>query len=1366
MRRFSLFLGMIGLALSIGSPASAQTGQIPHMELVRGLRANGLPDLALEYLDQLKAKNPSPEIVVVLPLEYARTWLDLAADETEDAKRRDLIAKAEERLEVFIKSSKTHPLLPQANVELARLISLKGKGIFLKARKIDKEPKERLDLRNKELARARDTLKKAATQYQNTITILEGQLKQLEKDPPTPLSTQRRKELSQFLMKSMLDQAIVLYDTGETYDEKGTSAEVEQRGNQFNAAKKVFEKLMYLDEKEPICWQARAWAAQCDFQAGEDENAKRAFAEIMAKKAVPAAAAGVRVSRYFGIFRAFDKDARTERQRWERAEKEAGDWLRDYPTYRNTQEGTGARYYYAFMKYTIGRSDLQYDKDGKRAIGFKNLDAKTRLDDAQRLFRDLAETDNEFSEKANRFRSIILVSTADAAGHGDSPPPESLGSFEVCYLMAQVQIARLAQFRNDQVAMTEEPKKEDPKKEPAKKEPAKKDVTPKAADKKDEPKKEPEKMAAPAGANDYAKEEQRRFSNAMRYLEYGLKLATPKDSIREVFNAQLFLVDCYRKLKLYPQAAILGDHLAHNYPKLPRASLAAQIAIQAYNIAHRKVVKEGDEPSPMPTADVNRLRSAADFLVKTWPTEAAADEARHILGFFILREAREKEKEDKSPDRFIEAWKIYADIRDSYPAVYPARNELAGLMFNLVRPRDAENASILTQRIADNIKKYSDPKDPKIGKMWPRTLDLLANLPAPDEDCLLGDAASYLDSRSTLALLYQLENKYDKALLVGNQIIQTLPKFDALKTDDPDLSPQQKENNVKSHVHYINTGRNIVLAAARSKAFKQFNDEKNYAAVAETLNPLIAEMQKDFAKPAPAEITPAFKRLRETQRAILVLALQTAVQDQKVDRAAELVELLDQSGNTVEDNQAMLRSMVANVRGQIDALEKDNKVDDATKLKEGFTTLLDKISAKGDKLPVSMKMFIAQGYTGVDAFEKASGLLEEIRKVSPQKPAPLPKDPTEKQQQDFNDATAAYEASLSIKKQVDYALVRNYRQAKNYDAALKLLTEIIGPVTWKMPILPKDQIKNYWAFSSLQVRKEKAAILEEVAAAAPAKAPANAPKGAPTKATHWGNAVQEWVAIIKVFAPSLPAMPKEIDPEKEKLDPKAVAEVNKKSQSDEAKDRTDATAKFSEMLSKILPLKGDNFQQMVKRIQSEDEKVSGDALNRTTEFMKQFRNVEVTDLADLCLKGEARSIADEDSRKRFEAAIKSINTAVIQNRARRGEEATNAANKRKMFFELFFEQKRCTVMAYTDIGQDSLGGKDEFEAKFRKLAKDFHDLEIALESDVEVIDPKTNKKKKDRQVPESLVPLKERIAKLINDNKFLKPAYKSVLAGN
>jgi hypothetical protein len=79
MRRVFLLIAVVGL--STVTPALAQSP--PHMELVRGLRTNGLADLAMTYLDELKASNPPPEIKVILPLEYARTRLALAAQEND-----------------------------------------------------------------------------------------------------------------------------------------------------------------------------------------------------------------------------------------------------------------------------------------------------------------------------------------------------------------------------------------------------------------------------------------------------------------------------------------------------------------------------------------------------------------------------------------------------------------------------------------------------------------------------------------------------------------------------------------------------------------------------------------------------------------------------------------------------------------------------------------------------------------------------------------------------------------------------------------------------------------------------------------------------------------------------------------------------------------------------------------------------------------------------------------------------------------------------------------------------------------------------------------------------------------------------------
>ena len=1152
MRCFALVLGLFALTLDNGSLAFAQTSQRPHLDLVRGLRKESMPDLALKYLDQLSGEKPDPGIEIMLPLEYARTWLDLAAIENEEGKRSALISQAKRKLEVFIAANPKHQLAPQANVELARLLSVQGKTLIRKARRLEDKNEQKTAMDN-----ARPILKSASDKYLATVGLIDAQIKQLDSDT-SPVGKKLLRELKEFRLTSQLDQGINLFSMGDTYIGDETK-DVDERGKAYSSAKKIFERIMYEDDKLPICWIARAWSAQSDMKAGDEGAGNKTMNELLLKKNVPAAAAGIRVGRYFTILNNFENSAKDPAKNFLDLEKNTTEWLRDYVPYRDTAEGQGARYYLALSKRFLGASAILRDKNNK--ITGITVAGKARFEEAQRLLKDLSEGDNEFSERATRTRSQILVTIADADGHGDAPPLESLGTFERCYLMAQVQAARFNQFKTGG-------------------------------------------GKSPPPEADVKKEEHRRFLSAIGYLEHGLTLANAsKDSVREIFSAKLFLVGCYFQLKMYPQAAVLSEFIARENPGMSKASTAGMVAVQAYNQsqidlrrqkAKVQMPEDPDEQKKFEAiwdakfkADVEHIRRAATFMVKQWKDEAAADESRHILGFLAIREKK-----------WEEAWTHYSEIQTGYVALQAARLELAGVMFTIVYPTDeVKDAKRFNQIAKDHIKLHE--------KQWTKTIALLEAVPMPAENCSLSDAIAFLDSRAQLARMYALEGSQAKAHKTAEAMLPAIGKFDVLTDDNIAKLKEMYPNLPVQKASLVFTAQNLLLNSIRALAYEQY-EMGDHAGVAEKLNPLIEEIKKDFDKDTKADDNQAFQTLRKSQKHTVVLALQSSVQDGKIDRASELIDILEKSGGSADESQNMLQSLVNSVRGKIVELEADKndkgKIAEAKVLKEGFAKLLEKIAGR-EKLPIKMRLFLAQGLGSVDAFAKAAEQLEIVRKTpTPPKPAPLPENATDAQQNEFKLQFEAFENANKFAQQSQFLLAKNYRQAKDYPNAIKIFDEIIivGKPVPGQAILPKE--KRGWGYASLNVRREKAMTLEAIAKAAPKDA---------SSARLWGAAVQEWVALSKIFAPELVAVPKQLAPADE---------------------------------------------------------------------------MKLTD----------------------------------QERAKRAKDSETNANKRAVYFELYFEQKRCSAMAYHSLGADlaTKGDKVTYEEKFATLAKGFHDLQTKNKTDL------------------------------------------------
>jgi hypothetical protein len=119
-------------------PEPAIDGPPNPLDLVRGLRQEGLSDLAVELIGELDKKAGVPAAVKAeLPLERARCLLEAADDEPDEATRLSLVGEAKDGFATFLKNSPAHPRAAEAYLSLARLTSLEAKAQLAKARRID-----------------------------------------------------------------------------------------------------------------------------------------------------------------------------------------------------------------------------------------------------------------------------------------------------------------------------------------------------------------------------------------------------------------------------------------------------------------------------------------------------------------------------------------------------------------------------------------------------------------------------------------------------------------------------------------------------------------------------------------------------------------------------------------------------------------------------------------------------------------------------------------------------------------------------------------------------------------------------------------------------------------------------------------------------------------------------------------------------------------------------------------------------------------------------------------------------------------------------------------------------------------------------
>jgi hypothetical protein len=979
------------------------------MELVRGLRTNGLADLAMTYLDELKASNPPPEIKVILPLEYARTRLALAAQENDEAKRNNILNTARAEFDTFINSNPGHPQTPFANIDVARLNGLKGKTLYSKARWIS-NPEAKM----KKMEEARVLFKKAADQYAKTLAAIE---KQADKTP----------ELESLEMAAKLDQAINYYDSSKTYGD--SSDDGVKRGDDIEAAKKILEKIMLL-EKDPAGWVARAWMSQIFTELEDGPSAKAQLDLVLKQRNNAKAQAGIRLAQYFKISqppanlpKKGGQDVLTQN-----AIDEATAWLNTYRAYRNTPEGVGALFIRATKRFQLGLSGVTFDKTDKSKIVAITPGGLKHLEEAERDFKELMDTENEYAEQANTFRTQILVAVADQMERATGDiRPEALGSFEKCSLEAQVQAARLYQFTQ---------------KKPAPKE---------------------EQIQA---------EQKRRYKSAVQLLEYGLSHISPSDPVREVFNAQEMLVKFYYRLDLFPNAAILAEYVARTNPRHPRAAMIAGYAMECYRQSYLQAKNKAGGGGEEIDGDLERRREIARYIINTWPDSPSSDFPRYLLAGQYVQEGK-----------FENAMQMYQAIRPTYPAYPGVCLEMGATLIKMVRP-DETDPTLFYKKVNDKIVQHQ--------AIWDKTIQAISSLPEPaDDENVAANSTLYFNAQVNLAMLYQLHGKWDDAKNIGVKLLELNGKLKGLKEEPKEL------NGFRANT--------IIYKAIANDCAKLAKDKK-YGDVNTKLEPLIEQMKKEFEKKAEGVAAP--KDFRDSQRQIIVMALQISVQDSKIPRAIELLNVLEQSGGDAAGNFAMMRSLAGTIRGQLEALRADvkknpkdkEKLAEIENLRKGFTEFLNQIAPKADQLKdenakIEMKIFLAQGYAGVDAYADAAKLLKPVRdSLSAMKIAP---------KSDLD----------RKKKQVEYSLVHNYRLAKKDDEAEALFKEIIGPIDPKKPGPIPANLQG-WGYTSPAVRKERALLKEEIAL--------NWNKPTPSKAVKWKEAIDEWGEIKRLFANQIP----------------------------------------------------------------------------------------------------------------------------------------------------------------------------------------------------------------------------------------------------
>jgi hypothetical protein len=1070
----------------------------PHtpLDLVRGLREAGMADLAVEYLRELDARSLSETDRRAIPLERARCLLEAAEEEPDEGTRTSMVGEAKEAFADFLAKDPTHPRAAEASLALARLTSIEAKAQLNRAKRVEVPPEPANDdpnraEKNKEreeaLARQREEAKKAQPLFLLASQRFAEAAKQMKVrlDDKT-LPPYARWNLSREAFDAELAAAINQHNLADTVVAANTAA-TQQRVDYLEKARAGFEKLAQGPPTNRTVWVARAWMAETLVDQGKPNEGAAEFDAIQ-KSGLAEAEDGKRMVQFFQARRAYLDVFRGKSSSadLERVERQLRAWLDRYGRGRKpTPEVVAARYYRAYALQTLAQAGVVVPRDGRPPV--LGGTARAQLDLAERIYRELSQTDNDYTARAARNRMAVvrlLLGEADK-------PADSYATFESAQMASLIQIAKLSDAERALATAT-----------------ARRNELARAGG----------KPVALVGAElrrlKAEADVPRRRQRVLALLERARELAGPQENPADVTDNLLRLVYFYQAAGQPYQAAVLGEHVARTVKSTGGKSAAAGLlAVTGYMTAAAEIEVDRRDPSRIDEAEaaaaewrrIDRARAVelARHLDKAYPNDPATDAARHRLAALLAQERQ-----------LDQAFEAVTKVRAGYARLNDARNLEGYIAAQLITaaakdtPLPAGGKAAVFRRAADDLSRVVRPA------------------PGADAD----DARGFLSVRARLGMLYLAQSRadpeaekkqpgYDRALAVADEIAAAVPTFEALLA--PGGAARKELNLDGQELRLLALDLKARALFLRARALVDGGPEK-FAAAAAALQPVVAEVSKtgallddrmkqwaggrgDLIDPKgpdteenrdgpdvaaqKAKIAGLVAGVDRVRCDTVMLGFKLAVRQGKTDEAAKMLELLKKAGGSVADNQTAYEHTARELAAPIPALRRDKKDAEAKALGAGVTLLLKELRGVPNLSP-SSTLFIGQTLYAVEEHEAA---LEEFKKIK----APSRADWATVELEKIENGQERNKLRDEIR---DYRFAQLYtaralRGAGKVAEAEKLLTAAIGT----------GEARGY-AFASYDFRRDLALTYEAKAAATSDVKEATA---------VWGQALREWTTLFQ-----------------------------------------------------------------------------------------------------------------------------------------------------------------------------------------------------------------------------------------------------------
>lgn len=1015
-RNWSFRLSILS-ALLISMFALTAKAQPPSpLELARGLRDNEQFDLALEYLKDLdKSKQLSPEDKAAILLERAKCLLQASEVEPEDAVRVGMTAEAKRGLKTFLDKNPSHPRRLEALLIDARLTATEGREQLNRALRMELPTKggaveAEMQKQKATAKKARDSFVAAAKLFSNASEQINTRLSDKS------LDTYVRRTIQREAFEAELASAINHFNTAETFIPKSarTVEDVKERNKHLEKAKATFDKLGSGQATNRSAWIARAWVAEVLFEQDKHNESAAEFKKILQAPGSEAED-GKRLASFFQLRRNFLDVASAaaesgDTKKLKDTADEIGAWLNRYGNSpKPPPEVYSARYYRARLVHTL--ADIAFSK----AKGTLNNEASTNYALAERTYRSLTQSNNEYKSRAERNRMLVVRRLM-----GDADQPLSTyDTFEKAQMASLIQLNKL-------VEAEEMPETTDELR-------AKKEAEIKS-----------------------------RLQKIVAILDRCRQLATAKDDPADVADIQLRLIYFYQASDQPYQAAVLGERVARTIKNTGgKASYAAWLSLSNY-LAASKLAKDAEAR----VADRERAMAIAKFLDEKFPNDNATDIARHHLATLYQVE-----------DRDLEAFEILLKVRPVYPQIINVRLLEGYLAAQLVTPREStlpppKKAEIFRRATIDlnTVVKPKPEAEEEEVRLYisARTRLALLYLAQSRADPTAEETKPGYDHALTVI----------DALITDIPKFQSFSEVKG-KTSTLNLNGREMmllAQEAQGRAVYLRARALIDAADDLPNAGEK---QKKYDEAAKTMQPILDAVEKSGALLTPemkkwfdkgGEGQDFAQKARVAEMAgnadkrrvdVILTAFRLKVKQAKAQETEALLNLMTKAGGSVQDSLPLLEPVGRELAAQMAILRKEGKKAEADALGAGLATLLTKITTV-PKLPQPTTLFVGQMLLEVGEFDKAT---ETLKKIPPPE---FPDWQNKKQEEVPAELRGRLRDQTRDYAMAQLGLARALREGKKFKEAEDLLHGIVG-----------TNDKPGWGSGRLYFRKELAMLYED-----------------------------------------------------------------------------------------------------------------------------------------------------------------------------------------------------------------------------------------------------------------------------------------------